>query len=198
MAITAYFRVPGMHPPQYEQIIAGLEAAGLGAPDGRLYHVASLADDGMHVLDVWDSEEKLGRFAERLIPIIISTGVTPPQPEVGPAHKVIANAPDRLPATGAVTTVIVVPGMTAAQYDQIGGALDAQGLSAPEGRRYHVAGPTDGGWLLFGVWDSEEAFGRFGERVRPLSASAGFALPPPEVRPVHNVIVGQPQPAFAS
>ena len=42
MAITAVFDTPGMTQQQYEQTLRGLEAKGLGAPDGRLHHVASL------------------------------------------------------------------------------------------------------------------------------------------------------------
>ncbi|HYE94857.1 MAG TPA: hypothetical protein VD962_01510 [Rubricoccaceae bacterium] len=89
MPITAYFRVPDMSPAQYDRIIAGLEAAGLGAPEGRRYHVASLGEDGMTVLDVWDSAEQFAQFGERLMPIVASVGVNPPQPEVRPAHSVI-------------------------------------------------------------------------------------------------------------
>jgi hypothetical protein len=89
MAISATFRVPGMHAEQYRRVISELEAAGLGAPEGRTYHVASLDADGMTVLDVWDSEETLGRFAETLVPIIASTGVTPPVPVIRPVQNVI-------------------------------------------------------------------------------------------------------------
>jgi hypothetical protein len=198
MAIIAYFRVPDMSPAQYDRIIDGLEAAGLGAPEGRRYHVAALADEGMTVLDVWDAEELLNRFAERLMPLVASTGVNPPQPEVRPAHNFIAGSASTPPAAEAISVLFRAPDMTAAQYDQIVAGLEGLGLGAPQGRRCHASVATDDGWMLFGVWDSEEALRRFGERLMPLIAAAGVTLSPPEIRPVHNVVAGQPAAAFAS
>ena len=89
MPITAFFDVPGMSAKQYDQTIAALEAKGLGAPDGRLYHVAWSTPDGWCVLDVWESEEKLGQFAEALVPIILGIGATPPKPQIYPAYNII-------------------------------------------------------------------------------------------------------------
>jgi hypothetical protein len=40
-------------------------------PDGALFHVAWMGDDGLHVVDVWDSEAAFGAFAEqRLMPVV--------------------------------------------------------------------------------------------------------------------------------
>lgn len=88
MAITAVFDTV-MTRQQYDQVVKGLEAAGLGAPDGRLYHVASIAKDRVFVVDVWESEEQLGKFAEKLTPIIAGTGATPPKPVITPVHNII-------------------------------------------------------------------------------------------------------------
>ncbi len=90
MAITVVFTVPDMSGSQYEGIMRDLAASGQGAPDGRLYHVASRDGAGFLVVDVWESEEKLGRFADLLMPIVARNGVTPPQPRLYPAHNVIA------------------------------------------------------------------------------------------------------------
>ena len=89
MAITAVFDTPGMTQQQYEQTVRGLEAKGLGAPDGRLHHVASLSGNGMFIVDIWESEELLGKFAEALMPIIIANGATPAEPSILPVHNII-------------------------------------------------------------------------------------------------------------
>jgi quercetin dioxygenase-like cupin family protein len=74
-AITAVFDIPGMTSKQYDQTIKDLEAAGAGAPKGRLYHVANSKAGGWFVVDVWESEELLGAFAQTLMPILQKNGV---------------------------------------------------------------------------------------------------------------------------
>jgi hypothetical protein len=90
MAITVLFDVPKMTSAQYDQVIKKLEAAGLGAPKGRSYHVASSQPGGWFVVDVWESPELLDQFAKHLMPILQSVGVKPPEPKVFPVHNVIA------------------------------------------------------------------------------------------------------------
>ncbi|MCA1674431.1 MAG: antibiotic biosynthesis monooxygenase [Actinobacteria bacterium] len=86
MAITAVFEVPGMNADHFDKILAALDDVGQAQPDGRLFHVASPTDGGWLVVDVWESEEKLGAFADILMPIIAGVGVTPPQPRIAPVH----------------------------------------------------------------------------------------------------------------
>ena len=62
----------------------------------------------------------------------------------------------------------------------------------PAGLILHTAGPlVDGGWRVFDVWESEEAFWQFfDERLLPAARELG--QDPPESRPeffaVHNMI----------
>lgn len=89
MSMTVVFKMPGVSQQQYDQVIKALEAKGAGKPDGRLYHIASAMKDGWMVIDIWESEGKLGQFAEVLMPTLQAAGITPPQPEVYPTYKVI-------------------------------------------------------------------------------------------------------------
>lgn len=52
----------------------------------------------------------------------------------------------------------------------------------PEGQRSHVAGPTDGGYLICVVWDSKEHSDRFmnGTLLPALPVDGGFAGAPEE------------------
>ena len=97
MAITAVFDT-ALSPQQYDQIndqvFKALQAVGLEYPDGRIYHVASISKNGVFVVDVWESEEKLGKFAEQLMPIIASTGATPAEPVITPVHNIIKGVVD--------------------------------------------------------------------------------------------------------
>jgi len=94
MAIVTVFNLTTMTPEKYDRTIAGLEDAGVGNPDGRLYHVASQTEAGtMIVTDVWESAEKLAAFGEKLFPVLHATGVTPVEPAVTPVRGIIAGEP---------------------------------------------------------------------------------------------------------
>jgi hypothetical protein len=62
----------------------------------------------------------------------------------------------------------------------------------PEGLILHAAGPLpEGGWRIFDVWESEEAFWRFFDE-RMLPAARELGQDPPASRPeffaIHNLI----------
>jgi hypothetical protein len=89
MAIGIYFAVQGMSPDVYEDVIQQLADAGQGAPAGRTYHAAFEMEGGLHVFDVWDSEEAFGAFGETLIPILTNAGIDPGEPMISPIHNII-------------------------------------------------------------------------------------------------------------
>ena len=89
MAITAIFEGADFSRQQYDQTVRGLEAIGLGVPNGRRHHQAAAMENGMYIVDIWESEELLGAFAEKLIPIIIEAGGTPPEPRILQLHNTI-------------------------------------------------------------------------------------------------------------
>jgi hypothetical protein len=63
-------------------------------PDGGKLHVCGFSDDGMHILDVWESEQAFNTFFEqRLAPAVAEVGV-PGQPDVKfyPMHGIFAPA----------------------------------------------------------------------------------------------------------
>ncbi|MGA9762067.1 MAG: hypothetical protein WBQ14_06575 [Gaiellaceae bacterium] len=73
----------------YDGTIKKLEAAGAGAPAGRLYHFALENDGKIHVLDVWESQEAFEAFGATLLPIMAELGADPGQPMVSPVHNII-------------------------------------------------------------------------------------------------------------
>jgi hypothetical protein len=75
MAIVAKFDVSGMDASMYDQIIRRLKDIGLGAPDGRLYHVCYGDRQRLQVIDVFDSPAKLEAFGAQLMPILQEFGV---------------------------------------------------------------------------------------------------------------------------
>ena len=71
------------------------------------------------------------------------------------------------------------------KYDQ---AL-AQGpeLLTQPGRSHHICFKTENGWGVVDVWESEEAFAKFGELLGPVLQELQLSGQP-RVLPVHNTI----------
>jgi hypothetical protein len=89
MALGFYFTPSTFTPEIYDATVSRLEAAGAGAPAGRLYHVALESDGLVQVFDVWDSQESFEAFGATLLPIMTELGVDPGQPHVSPVRNII-------------------------------------------------------------------------------------------------------------
>ena len=85
------------------------------------------------------------------------------------------------------------PGGTREQYEEVGKRLtNGRGLDSlaawpAEGILSHVAGPTDNGWRVIDVWESEEAFQSFGSTIGPILQDVGFPGEP-KLYPIHNFV----------
>jgi len=79
---------------------------------------------------------------------------------------------------------------SAAQYDDAISRLDAAGAGSPPGRSYHCAFSAGPNIQVFDVWDSQEAFEKFGETLMPILGELGVDPGEPMVAEVHNVITG--------
>lgn len=89
MAIGIYFNPASMNAAQYDEVIRRLEAAGAGAPAGRLYHACFGSGSKLQVFDVWETQADFDKFGETLMPIMQQIGLDSGQPSVEPVHHVI-------------------------------------------------------------------------------------------------------------
>ena len=89
MALGFYFAPQSMSAEQYDDVMRRLEAAGQGAPAGRLYHVAFSGGGGLHVFDVWDSQESFDAFGQTLMPILAEAAIDPGQPQGAEVHNIV-------------------------------------------------------------------------------------------------------------
>ena len=89
MALGFYFTPSSFPVSTYDAVISRLEAAGAGAPAGRLYHAALETDGQIQVFDVWDSQESFEAFGATLLPIMAEFGADHGQPQVSPVHNII-------------------------------------------------------------------------------------------------------------
>lgn len=85
------------------------------------------------------------------------------------------------------------PGGTKEQYEEVGARLtDGRSLDSLAdwpggGILSHVSGPTDTGWRVVDVWESKEAFERFGAVIGPILQEVGFPGEP-RLFEVHNFV----------
>ena len=76
------------------------------------------------------------------------------------------------------------PGGTREQYDASIAAVHPSDGSLPAGQIFHAAGPSDGGWTIIAVHDTQESWERFRDEIlMPKMQSGidgGFGAPPQE------------------
>jgi len=90
MSYVVRFTPKGMSASKYDEIIRRLEAAGAGAPKGRLVHVAFGDPGELRVSDIWDTKENFEAFGATLIPILQDAGVDPGEPDWIEVHNIIS------------------------------------------------------------------------------------------------------------
>jgi len=74
-------------------------------------------------------------------------------------------------------------------YEAIVKDLENLGMGKIPERLYHVSAQDGNGWHVTDVWQSEEAFNKFGETLMPLHVKNGGTLVEPTILEVHNIIV---------
>lgn len=95
MPVVAVFQSPTLTREAYEKSVVGLtgktrvESPSDWPVEGLLVHVAGQGENGFRVVDVWESEEALARFAETLMPILREAGVEG-EPEVYAVHTLVS------------------------------------------------------------------------------------------------------------
>jgi hypothetical protein len=73
----------------------------------------------------------------------------------------------------AVAFVLEIAGVTPQQIEAFNQRITPGGR-APEGQVFHAGGPTETGWVVVDVWESQEAFQRFVEMATPIAQELGI------------------------
>jgi hypothetical protein len=77
VAIEMWFR--GATPAQYDEVIELMGLTGGNIPPGAIFHWVANTDDGLRIVDVWESREAFDRFADEQIgPNSQQAGITEP------------------------------------------------------------------------------------------------------------------------
>ena len=86
----------------------------------------------------------------------------------------------------AVVVISKASGVTAEQDKAMIEALNLES-DPPTGARARLAGPSEGGWQIISLWDSQESWDAFvSERLTPALDRAGRSMPDYEVWPVES------------
>jgi hypothetical protein len=86
-----------------------------------------------------------------------------------------------------ITVVFDCPGSTILQYDEACRLGNVSQANLPKGLIFHSASPTEPGFLVVDVWESEEDFKAFLERLVPAMQQAGVRGEP-KIYPTHYVM----------
>ncbi|MER5308639.1 hypothetical protein ABT034_12715 [Streptomyces sp. NPDC002773] len=88
MAIFVHAVLSGITTEQYDALNARLQETP-DIFDGCVSHACAVTDDGLEILDVWESQQKMEAFAERMMPVATELGwpETPGQPRVLQVHN---------------------------------------------------------------------------------------------------------------
>ncbi len=79
--------------------------------------------------------------------------------------------------------------VTTEQYDETISRLETSGEWPPAGLEYHVAFKVNGNLRVSEIWESQEQFDTFGERLMPVLKDVGIELSgQPEMLEVYNII----------
>ena len=89
MSLVIRFAPESLTAQQYDEVVRRLTEAGVFPADGLDYELCFGTDGHMKVSQVWDSQEQLQAFGERLRPILADVGIDPGEPEVLEVHNII-------------------------------------------------------------------------------------------------------------
>lgn len=82
------------------------------------------------------------------------------------------------------------PSMNDEKYDAVMPRIEESGEWPADGLAFHVAFTSGGNFRVSEIWDSQEQFEAFGERLMPILQGGGVELAgPPELCEIHNMII---------
>jgi hypothetical protein len=186
MPILMIMDIEGGTAEQYDRVDALLgRLTPLNAPAGLISHAAAVTDTGFMVADVWESTDDLQRFFdETLGAAIAEAGLPQAEPRIVPVHNHIEGRGEE----AAALVLIELDGFSTDDYDALTGEMEAHaGDGSAHPAVVHVVGATDDGLVVVDLWESGQAFARFGEaELAPRMGADQMARMQPRVSQMHN------------
>jgi hypothetical protein len=186
MRVLTTLELPGGTTEQYDRASA---ATGLAEdddpPPGLVVHTCAVTDDGILLVDVWDSTSSFEEFArERLGAALGEAGLNAATPRMSAVHNLLfgtGKEPNQL-------VLLHAAGVTADEYDTLVARMPSYaGGGENHPAVIHVAAVELEGLYTAGLWDSEAAYREFAQsQLFPAIVDLRhFVL---RVWPVHNCL----------
>ncbi|WP_411075587.1 hypothetical protein [Streptomyces sp. cmx-4-7] len=84
MALFVHAVVPGVTTEQYDKLNADLQQTP-GVFDGCMAHACVPTDDGLEIFDMWETEQQMNAFVEKMMPVATEHG----WPDTGVAPRIM-------------------------------------------------------------------------------------------------------------
>lgn len=89
MAVAIYFHPESLSEPEYRAVVEQLAREGEWPPSGLVHHSCFGEGNQLMVYEVWETQEALDAFGQRLMPVLQQQQLDPGQPQVMPVVNVL-------------------------------------------------------------------------------------------------------------
>jgi hypothetical protein len=161
MTVLMTLEVPGGTTAQYDRANAVMGVAEDGRlPRGLVVHTCAVTDDGILIIDVWDSPGSFEEFwRDRLSAALTEAGLDTATPQLSAVHSLVFGKGEE----PNVLVLLHASGVTADQYDTLVARMPTLGDRENHPAVVHVAAIEPDGLHTVGVWDSEAASKEFAQ-----------------------------------
>lgn len=189
MAVLMRMEFPEGTTEQYDEVNRLLSVDDDSPPEGLILHMCGKTDDGIVIMDVWESADDAAAFFESgLGAALEQVEARQSQPQMHKVHNMI---PQGGGGDANVILEIEVDAGPDVYDDMVGQMPSHQGNDSAHPVHAHIAAVTDDGKMyIVDLWESAEAFGAFAESEVVPAAAGRMGEITPKFTPVHNVIRG--------
>ena len=156
---------------------------------GCIYSWCAPVEDGLHVCEVWETQEDFERFAqEKIGPLTAKQGLQAPKLSVTPVHEMVVGRDTDHKGVG---VFVEAEGDAEELLSKVDRASERMNVAAnpPEGLIFHWMTTTPTGICSFDHWRSREDFERFvDEKLAPTLVESGLPQPRITYFDVYNTI----------
>lgn len=169
----------------YDKIVSVMKEKGVWETGWSFHAMGSSQPTGLFGIGFYSSKEAYDKRSAATKPIFEAAGVKPSVNSYEIYNSFLGTIPDTKPAAGIVVH-FNGSGMTSAQYDSILVELKKVTTFPPAGQIAHACYKTDDGYKVVDVWESQEKFKAFGEKLMPILQKLGVNAGQPTVYSLYN------------